>query len=192
MICITSVIKTWHETANSLRYRLIVELLMVKRLSADYITGTIRLRLCEGVDSSMTNMIICRATTYYHIVRPKTETMDIQSLLPLTEPTFFILVVLGPRPRHGYAIMKETASLSKGRVQLSTSTLYGALKRLLDQGWIERAPAESGMAGGRERKAYQLTDLGRRILTAETARLQSVIKVANETAGNVPPMAIDP
>ena len=32
-----------------------------------------------------------------------------------------------------------------GRVQLSTSTLYGAIRRLLDQGWIERSEAASGL-----------------------------------------------
>jgi DNA-binding PadR family transcriptional regulator len=77
--------------------------------------------------------------------------------------------------------MKETAVLSDGRVQLSTSTLYGAIKRLLDQAWIERAPTASGMENGRERKAYQLTDIGRRILNAETARLQSLVAVAQQT-----------
>lgn len=107
--------------------------------------------------------------------------MDVQLFLPLTEPTFFILLVLVPGPQHGYAIMKETAVLSDGRVKLSTSTLYGAIKRLLDQGWIERAEAASGVENGRERKAYQLTDLGRRVLNAETARLQSLITVAQQT-----------
>lgn len=106
--------------------------------------------------------------------------MDARQYLPLTEPTFFILLVLAPGPQHGYAIMKETAALSDGRVQLSTSTLYGAIKRLLDQGWIERAPAASGVENGRERKAYQLTDLGRRILNAETARLQSLVTMAQQ------------
>lgn len=111
--------------------------------------------------------------------------MEAQQYLPLTEPTFFILLVLAPGPQHGYAIMKETAALSDGRVQLSTSTLYSAIKRLLDQGWIERAPAASGVKKGRERKAYQLTDLGQRILNAETARLQSLVAVAQQASEGV-------
>jgi len=106
--------------------------------------------------------------------------MDVQSYLPLREPTFFILLALVPGPQHGYAIMKETADLSDGRVRLSTSTLYGAIKRLLDQRWIERAPVASGVENGRERKAYQLTDMGRRILNAETVRLQSLVTVAQQ------------
>ncbi len=111
--------------------------------------------------------------------------MDVSPFLPLREPTFFILLVLAPGPRHGYAIMKETAVLSDGRVQLSTSTLYGAIKRLLDQGWIERVAAASGVENGRERKAYQLTDIGRRILNAETARLQSLVAVAQKAKGSM-------
>ena len=107
--------------------------------------------------------------------------MNVQSVLPLTEPVFFILLSLAPGPCHGYAIMKETAVLSDGRVRLSTSTLYGAIKRLLDQGWIERAPAESGLENGRESKAYRLTELGRRILNAETARLQSLVAAAHQS-----------
>ena len=113
--------------------------------------------------------------------------MDMQQYLPLTEPTFFILLTLAPGPQHGYAIMKETAVLSDGRVQLSTSTLYGAIKRLLDQGWIERAEAASGVENGRERKAYQLTDKGKRILNAETARLQSLVAVAQQAREGIAP-----
>ncbi len=111
--------------------------------------------------------------------------MDVKPFLPLREPTFFILLALAPGPQHGYAIMKETAVLSDGRVQLSTSTLYGAIKRLLDLGWIERAAAASGVENGRERKAYQLTDLGRRILKGETARLQSLVAAAQQSEASV-------
>jgi PadR family transcriptional regulator PadR len=113
--------------------------------------------------------------------------MDIQTHLPLTEPTFFILLALAPGPQYGYAIMKETAALSNGRLQMSTSTLYGAIRRLRDQGWIVRSVAESGLEKGRERKAYQLTDLGRRILNAETARLQSLAALAHQAGAGVSP-----
>lgn len=74
-----------------------------------------------------------------------------------------------------------------GRVQLSTSTLYGAIRKLLDQGWIERAEAASGIENGRERKAYQLTNLGRRIMNAETACMQSLATVAKQAGATVSP-----
>lgn len=98
--------------------------------------------------------------------------------LPLTEVTFFILVSLAPGAKHGYAIMQDVAHLSNGRVTLSTGTLYGALKRLLEQGWIGRIADETADKSGRPRKVYDLTDLGRRILKAETSRLQQASQLA--------------
>lgn len=107
--------------------------------------------------------------------------MDVNAFLPLTEPAFFILLSLAPGPQHGYAIMKETEALSGGRVSMNTSTLYGAIKRLLEQGLIARAPEASGMENGRERKAYRLTGVGRRVLQAETVRLQALLTAARQT-----------
>lgn len=101
--------------------------------------------------------------------------------LPLSEPTVYILLSLAPGQKHGYAIMKDVAGLSDGQVRLSTGTLYGVLKRLLDQEWIERVDESPGGAGaieGRPRKAYRLTRLGRRSLEAETARLERLVAAA--------------
>lgn len=105
---------------------------------------------------------------------------DIQSNLPLTETTLYILLSLASGPRHGYAIMKDVQALSSSRVELSTGTLYSALKRLLDQGWIRRAkdPDPSAANGGRVRKSYVLTDLGSSILQAEVDRLRGLVNVA--------------
>jgi len=112
---------------------------------------------------------------------------DIQTHLPLTEVTYFILLSLAPGPRHGYAIMKDVRSLSRERVLLSTGTLYGALKRLLEQGWILRSRDPLPNDNGRERKAYRLTDLGRRILEAELERLDSLVSAAQlHVAGDAP------
>ena len=104
--------------------------------------------------------------------------MDPQSNLPLTEVTYFILLSLAPGPRHGYAIMKDVRFLSQGRVVLSTGTLYGALKRLLEQGWILRSDDPLPSDGGRQRKAYRLTELGRRVLEAEVRRLDNLVSAA--------------
>ncbi len=105
---------------------------------------------------------------------------DIQSNLPLTETTLYILLSLAPGPRHGYAIMKDVRALSRNRVELSTGTLYSALKRLLDQNWIRRTedPDPSAANSGRNRKVYVLTNLGTNILQAEVDRLQSLVGVA--------------
>jgi DNA-binding PadR family transcriptional regulator len=96
----------------------------------------------------------------------------------LTEPTFYILLSLAQGPRHGYAILKDVAALSDGRVALGTGTLYGALARLLDQGWIERVDIPQEPDTGRPRKDYILSELGRRILSAETTRLSRLVENA--------------
>lgn len=82
--------------------------------------------------------------------------------------------------------MKEVETLSVGRVTLSTGTLYGALKRLLDQGWIERFDNPAAIESGRPRKEYQLTDDGRRILSAEVARLESLVTASRLRLTGVP------
>jgi len=112
---------------------------------------------------------------------------DIQTHLPLTEVTYFILLSLTPGPRHGYAIMKDVRSLSKGRVVLSTGTLYGALKRLLEGGWILRSDEAQPNGKKRDRKTYLLTELGRHILGAELERLDSLVSAAQlRVANNAP------
>ena len=77
------------------------------------------------------------------------ESAEVQNGQPMTETTYFILLSLAPGPSHGYAIMKDVQQLSQARVVLSTGTLYGALKRLLELGWIERvddpAAGENGL-----------------------------------------------
>jgi len=106
--------------------------------------------------------------------------------LPLREPTFFILLSLSPGPKHGYAILKEVETLSEDRVMLSTGTLYGAIKRLLDRDWIKRVTDPIPNSTDRERKAYTLTDLGRRVLNAEIQRLEKLVSVAQiQTAEEV-------
>jgi len=112
---------------------------------------------------------------------------DILSNLPLREPTFLILLSLSPGPKHGYAILKAVENLSEGRVKLSTGTLYGAIERLLDQGWIRRVEDPVPSGASRKRKAYDLTELGRKVLNAEIARLRKLVSVAaRQTAGETP------
>lgn len=103
---------------------------------------------------------------------------ELERELPLTEATYFILLSLASEPRHGYAILKDVEALSRGRIVFSTGTLYGALKRLLEQDWIERRDDDVADESGRPRKAYALTDLGRRILAAELNRLRDLLRVA--------------
>ena len=69
--------------------------------------------------------------------------------------------------------------MSRESVNLSTSTLYTAVGRLLDQDLIERLDDDADdPSPGLPRKSYALTDLGRRVLEAETVRLQSMVQEA--------------
>jgi DNA-binding PadR family transcriptional regulator len=107
---------------------------------------------------------------------------NIQDFIPLREPTFFILLSLASGPRHGYVIMKDIAYMSDKRVTLSTSTMYTALKRLLEQEWIRREDDLTVGDSRRERKVYSLTDLGRRVLDAEVERLDHLVITARRRA----------
>jgi DNA-binding PadR family transcriptional regulator len=86
---------------------------------------------------------------------------------PLTEPVLLILASLASKPRH---------ELSNGRVLLSTGTLYGALRRMLEDMWIERFEQEDT---SREKQAYRLTPEGRRQLQIEVDRMRQLTRAAS-------------
>lgn len=107
---------------------------------------------------------------------------NLQKNLPLTETTFYILLSLAPGPQHGYAILKDVQAISAGRVVLTTGTLYGAIKRLVEQRWIERVDSHKPDETGRPRKEYRLTEHGRNIYKAEFSRLQELVVAAQQYA----------
>src|SRR5437868_15503660 len=86
----------------------------------------------------------------------------------ISEQVFLILLCLAQSPLHGYAIMAETERLSDGRVRIGTGTLYGALKRLLEEGAVERVEEANAP---RHRVSYRLTPSGRDQLKAEANRI---------------------
>lgn len=94
---------------------------------------------------------------------------------PLSEPVLLILMSLADEPRHGYALLKNIETISKGRVCLSTGTLYGALRRLLNDGWIESFEGEDT---ARDKQAYKLTSLGYKQLKWELERMQQLTRAA--------------
>ncbi len=94
----------------------------------------------------------------------------------LSEPVLLVPLSLAEQPRHGYSILKDIESMSDGRVLLSTGTLYGALQRLLDNGWIERVQEENAP---RDRRTYRLTSRGRRNLQMEIERMRHLTKMAS-------------
>jgi DNA-binding PadR family transcriptional regulator len=95
---------------------------------------------------------------------------------PLTEPVLFILISLADKPRHGYALIKDIETLSNGRVRLSTGTLFGALRRLLENGWIERFEQ---VDTSRSKQAYKLTPAGLGQLQLELDRMRQLRRAAS-------------
>ena len=108
-------------------------------------------------------------------MRHVVDKQEVQESKPLTEPVFLILTSLADQPQHGYALMQDVQQISNGRVRLSTGTLYGALRRLLDDGLIERFQQDDQ---SRDKQAYKLTAEGRRQLKVEMSRLKQLIRIA--------------
>ena len=93
-----------------------------------------------------------------------------------------ILKVAALEPIHGYAIVQRLQQLSKEALQVRQGSLYPALYRLQNRGWLqsEWKIAESG----RDAKYYSLTKAGRKQLDAEKAgwkRLCQAISLVLET-----------
>ena len=93
-----------------------------------------------------------------------------------SEAVLLILLSLAERPRHGYALMKDIEILSNGRVRMSTGTLYGALRRLLEDQWIQRFEQADT---SREKQAYRLTAVGRKHLQMELDRMRQLTRAAS-------------
>ena len=94
---------------------------------------------------------------------------------PLTEPVLLILLSLSGQPQHGYAILKDVETMSDGRVVLSTGTLYGALRRLLQDRWIERVKQQDNSRG---KISYRLTTLGHARMQGEVERMRHITRLA--------------
>lgn len=108
------------------------------------------------------------------------EADDPGTYLPLSNLSFHILLALGEAPAsHGYAIGQEILRRSDGRLDPTTGGLYQALKRLLDDGLVEHAPAPTSDSDAR-RKYFRLTRLGRAVAEAEASRLHELVSVARE------------
>lgn len=98
---------------------------------------------------------------------------------PLTPAMFHVLLALAGDDLHGYAILKEVGLRTGGKVRLSTGTLYGIIKRLLNDGLIAELrsrPAESD--DDERRRYYRLTPRGRQVAAEEAERMDEVLSIA--------------
>ena len=95
--------------------------------------------------------------------------------LPLTHLGFHVLLALVDQPLHGYAIVRAVRVQSHDKVDPGTGSFYSIVRGLCDQSLIE--PVASPYADAVDRRRfYALTPLGRRVLAAESARLEGLIR----------------
>jgi DNA-binding PadR family transcriptional regulator len=106
-------------------------------------------------------------------------TGEVPRLLPLPQAVFQILVALADQDRHGYAIMQDVAARTNGSLKLSPGTLYGSIKRMLEDGLIVEVDARPGPDEDDERRRYyRITRSGRAIAQAEADRLTVLLRQA--------------
>lgn len=104
---------------------------------------------------------------------------DLKKLLPLPQAVFHVLVALADQDRHGYAIMQDVAARTDGRLKLSPGTLYGSIKRMLDEGLIlEIHERPSPDEDDERRRYYRITRFGRDVAQAEADRLTALLRQA--------------
>jgi transcriptional regulator len=90
-----------------------------------------------------------------------------ESKLDLLQGTLDLLILrtLATGPKHGWAVSERIQQISEDVLQVNQGSLYPALHRLEQQGWIK---AEWGVSElGRRARFYQLTAAGRKQLERE-------------------------
>lgn len=110
---------------------------------------------------------------------------QVASGLRSMSPAFFhILISLGAGDRHGYAIKREVAARTDGKLKLGPGVLYGAINKMLELGLIEEAEDRPDPHLDDERRRYyRITSLGRKAAQAEAARMRELVKLAAATFG---------
>jgi DNA-binding PadR family transcriptional regulator len=107
------------------------------------------------------------------------RSQQVDDFLPLPASVMHIVVALADGERHGYAILRDVTELSDGAVRMGSGTLYGSIKRMLDQGLIEETEERPDPAlDDQRRRYYRLTELGHRVGAAEHRRLTALVDAA--------------
>jgi DNA-binding PadR family transcriptional regulator len=111
--------------------------------------------------------------TDYRLLMPK------RKLDPLPSAAFHILLSLAEEDLHGYAIMRQVAEQTDGRMRLGPGTLYSSIQSLLEEKFIEELePREDLRLGQERRRYYRMTSAGRKLARSEAERLAGFLRVA--------------
>lgn len=103
--------------------------------------------------------------------------MNPEDYLPLSAPMYSILVTLGEDSLHGYGIIRRFEDETGQEGALLPGSVYNTLSRLMRQGLVQEVPPPEDDEDGR-RRYYCVTETGRAVARAETARLQSLLNLA--------------
>src|ERR1700719_3753042 len=115
---------------------------------------------------------------------PKADDHEIQALLPLPLPVFHMLLALSEGERHGYALKREIAQRTGGKLVLGPGVLYGSINKMLEQGLIEESDERPDPHLDDERRRYYgITQFGRLVAQAEAARMRELVKMADKRFG---------
>ena len=99
--------------------------------------------------------------------------------LPLTPAVSHIMLALADGEKHGYAIMRQVEEMTDGHLTMGPGTLYGSIKRMLGAGLVEETdPPPADDEEDERRRYYRLTGLGEKVLSAEMARLDAMVRSA--------------
>ena len=113
-----------------------------------------------------------------------------ESLLPLRPIDTLVLTMLLRGDRHGYGIMQDVAEHTGGTIVLEAGSLYRTIRKLLDDEIVEEsARRPRATLDDERRRYYRLTPFGRRVLAAEMARLQRLVREA-EAHGLLAPAVV--
>ncbi|MEX2553672.1 MAG: helix-turn-helix transcriptional regulator [Actinomycetota bacterium] len=108
---------------------------------------------------------------------------------PLTPAVLHILLTLATGERHGYGIMKQVQSDSRGKVKMGPGTLYGSLGRMIEAGLIRESDKKVDRELDDSRRVYyEISGAGRRALATELQRYRHVVTLG-ERKLSLPPFA---
>lgn len=106
------------------------------------------------------------------------------TLIPLSPAVFHILLSLGEGERHGYALKREIAKRTGGKLKLGPGVLYGSINKMLELGLIEESDERPDPHLDDERRRYyRITTLGKQVARAEAARMRELAEMAALTFG---------
>ena len=95
-----------------------------------------------------------------------------------------ILKALSLQPMHGLGVSRRIEQITRGAFRVKPGSLFPALHRLEEAGWLEATWGES--ENNRRAKFYALTLVGRRMLRAEEGRWERFVAAMTKVLGATP------